>query len=74
MFVPIIIGCVFIIKPNNELFNSASVIAVISACSDAMAYIMIKAIGKDELAFTIIFWFTLISSGIYFILLQMNCF
>ena len=57
-----------IIKPNSELFNPASIIAVLSACSGAMAYIMIKAIGKEESAYTIIFWFTLVSSGIYFII------
>ena len=66
IFIPIIIGCGFIIKPNSELFNIASIFAVISACSGALAYTMIKSIGKDESAYTIIFWFTLISSGIYF--------
>ena len=55
-------------RPNSELFNPASIIAVLSACSAAMAYIMIKAIGKEESAYTIIFWFTLFSSGIYFII------
>ena len=68
IFIPIIIGCGFIIKPNSELFNIASIFAVISACSGALAYTMIKSIGKDESAYTIIFWFTLISSGIYFII------
>ncbi len=68
VFIPIIIGCSLIIKPNSELFNIASIFAVISACSGAFAYTMIKSIGKDESAYTIIFWFTLISSGIYFII------
>ena len=68
IFIPMIIGCGFIIKPNSELFNSASIFAVISACSGAFAYTMIKSIGKDESPYTIIFWFTLISSGIYFII------
>ena len=68
IFLPMIVGCVLIIKPNSELFNPASIIAVLSACSAAMAYIMIKAIGKEESAYTIIFWFTLVSSGIYFII------
>ena len=68
IFFPMIFGCVLIIKPNSELFNPASIIAVLSACSGAMAYIMIKAIGKEESAYTIIFWFTLVSSGIYFII------
>ena len=68
IFIPIIIGCGFIIKPNSELFNIASIFAVISACSGALAYTMIKSIGKDESAYTIIFWFALISSGIYFII------
>jgi len=66
IFIPLVIGCGLIIKPNSELFNPASFFAVISACSGAMAYTMIKSIGKDESAYTIIFWFTLISSGIYF--------
>ena len=65
---PSFIGCGLIIKPNSELFNIASIFAVISACSGAFAYTMIKSIGKDESAYTIIFWFTLISSGIYFII------
>ena len=68
IFLPMIFGCVLIIKPNSELFNPAAIIAVLSACSGAMAYIMIKAIGKEESAYTIIFWFTLVSSGIYFII------
>ena len=68
IFIPMIIGCGCIIKPNSELFNPASIFAVISACSGALAYIMIKSIGKDESPYTIIFWFTLISSGIYFII------
>ena len=68
IFFPMIIGCGFIIKPNSELFNPASIFAVISACSGAFAYTMIKSIGKDESPYTIIFWFTLISSGIYFII------
>ena len=68
IFIPMIIGCGFIIKPNSELFNPASIFAVISACSGAFAYTMIKSIGKDESPYTIIFWFTLISSGIYFII------
>ena len=66
IFIPLVIGCGLIIKPNSELFNPASFFAVISACSGAKAYTMIKSIGKDESAYTIIFWFTLISSGIYF--------
>ena len=50
IFLPMIVGCVLIIKPNSELFNPASIIAVLSACSGAMAYIMIKyfIIAKDE--------------------------
>tara|TARA_B100001245_G_scaffold195566_1_gene154374 strand:- start:58 stop:939 length:882 start_codon:yes stop_codon:yes gene_type:complete len=68
IFIPMIIGCGCIIKPNSELFNPASIFAVISACSGAFAYTMIKSIGKDESPYTIIFWFTLISSGIYFII------
>ena len=67
IFIPMIIGCGFIIKPNSDLFNPASIFAVISACSAAIAYIMIKSIGKNESAYTIIFWFTLISSGVYFV-------
>ena len=65
IFIPMVIGCGLIIKPNSELFNPASFFAVISACSGAMAYTMIKSIGKDESAYTIIFWFTLISSLVY---------
>ena len=68
IFIPMIIGCGCIIKPNSELFNPASIFAVISASSGAFAYTMIKSIGKDESPYTIIFWFTLISSGIYFII------
>ena len=66
IFVPIIIGCGFIIKPNSDLFHSASIFAILSACSGALAYTMIKSIGKGESAYTIIFWFTLISSVVYF--------
>ena len=68
IFVPIIIGCGFIIKPNSDLFHSASIFAILSACSGALAYIMIKSIGKGESAYTIIFWFTLISSAAYFLI------
>jgi len=60
-----IIGCVLIIKPNSNLFNPASIFAVLSAISGTLAYTMIKSIGKDEAAYTIIFWFTLISSVLY---------
>ena len=67
IYIPMIIGGGFIIKPNRELFNPASIFAVISACSGALAYTMIKSIGNNESAYTIIFWFTLISSGIYFV-------
>ena len=52
IFFPMIVGCILIIKPNSELFNPASIIAVLSACSAAIAYIMIKAIGKEESAYT----------------------
>ena len=65
IFIPLIIGCSLIIKPNTELFNSASILAIISACSGALAYTMIKSIGKEESPFTIIFWFTFVSSFIY---------
>ncbi len=68
VYIPMIIGCICIIKPTSELFNPASLLAVISACSGAMAYIMIKSIGREESTYTIIFWFTLISSGIYLII------
>tara|TARA_A100001015_G_scaffold269664_1_gene321546 strand:- start:1869 stop:2741 length:873 start_codon:yes stop_codon:yes gene_type:complete len=68
IFIPMIIGCILIIKPNSELFNPASIYAIISACSGALAYIMIKSIGEEESAFSIIFWFTLFSSIIYFVL------
>ena len=65
IFIPMIIGCALIIKPTSELFNPASIFAIISACSGALAYIMIKSIGKNESSYTIIFWFTLISSIAY---------
>ena len=65
IFIPMIIGCLFIIKPNSSLFNPASIYAILSAISGALAYTMIKSIGKDESAYTIIFWFTLISSILY---------
>jgi len=65
IFIPMIIGCVLIIKPNSNLFHPASIFAVLSAISGALAYTMIKSIGKDEAAYTIIFWFTLISSVLY---------
>jgi len=68
MFIPMIIGCGFIIKPNTDLFHLASIFAILSACSASLAYIMIKLISKEESAYTIIFWFTLISSVIYFII------
>ena len=68
IFIPMIIGCMLIIKPNSEMFNPASIYAIISACSGALAYTMIKSIGKEESAFSIIFWFTLFSSIIYFII------
>ena len=62
IFIPMLIGCGLIIKPNSDLFNPASIFAIISACSGALAYVMIKSIGKNESSYTIIFWFTLISS------------
>ena len=65
IFFPMIFGCLFIIKPNSSLFNPASIYAIFSAISGALAYTMIKSIGKDESAYTIIFWFTLISSILY---------
>ena len=65
VFFPMLIGCVLIIKPNSELFNPASIYAVLSACSGALAYIMIKSIGRNEYSYTIIFWFSLVSSFIY---------
>ena len=65
IFIPMIIGCVLIIKPNSNLFHPASIFAVLSAISGTLAYTMIKSIGKDEAAYTIIFWFTLISSVLY---------
>jgi drug/metabolite transporter (DMT)-like permease len=65
IFIPMVIGCVFIIKPNSNLFHLASIFAVLSAISGALAYTMIKSIGRDESAYTIIFWFTLISSILY---------
>ena len=68
IFIPMIIGCGFIIKPNTDLFHLASIFAILSACSASLAYIMIKLISKEESAYTIIFWFTLISSVIYFII------
>ena len=66
VFIPMIFGCLLIIKPNSNLFNPVSVYAIFSAISGALAYTMIKAIGKKESAYTIIFWFTLFSSIIYF--------
>ena len=68
IFIPMIIGCGYIIKPNTDLFHLASIFAILSACSASLAYIMIKLISKEESAYTIIFWFTLISSVIYFII------
>ena len=59
IFFPMIIGCVLIIKPNSAMFNPASIFAICSACSGALAYTMIKSIGKDESAYTIIFWLLL---------------
>jgi len=67
IYIPMLIGCILIIKPNSNLFNPASIYAIIAACSGALAYIMIRLIGKDENVYTIIFWFTLLSSIIYFI-------
>ena len=68
VFLPMIVGCVLIIKPSTNLFNFASIYAVLSACSGAFAYTMIKSIGGEESPYTIIFWFTLTSSLIYFFL------
>ena len=68
IFIPLIIGCVLIIKPNSALFNPISIYAIFSACFGALAYTMIKSIGEDESAFTIIFWFTLSSSIIYLLI------
>tara|TARA_S200000501_G_C20870632_1_gene764056 strand:+ start:54 stop:911 length:858 start_codon:yes stop_codon:yes gene_type:complete len=65
IFIPLMIGCLFIIKPNSNLFNPVSIYAILSAISGALAYTMIKSIGKDESAYTIIFWFTLSSSVLY---------
>ena len=60
-----IIGCVLIIKPNTNLYHPASILAILSAISGALAYTMIAAIGKEESPYTIIFWFTLVSSILY---------
>jgi drug/metabolite transporter (DMT)-like permease len=68
VFIPMIIGCALIIKPNSVMFNPASIYAIISACSGALAYTMIKSIGEEESAYSIIFWFTLSSSMMYFII------
>ena len=65
IFIPMLIGCIFIIKPNTELFHPASIFAVLSAISGALAYTMIASIGKEESPYTIIFWFTFISSILY---------
>ncbi len=67
IYIPMLIGCILIIKPNSNLFNPASIYAIIAACSGALAYIMIRLMGKDENVYTIIFWFTVFSSIIYFI-------
>tara|TARA_B110000438_G_C15724287_1_gene611244 strand:- start:559 stop:1131 length:573 start_codon:yes stop_codon:yes gene_type:complete len=66
IFIPMVLGSALVIKPNSEMFNPASVYAIMSACSGALAYTMIKAIGNEESAYSIIFWFTLLSSLIYF--------
>ena len=68
IFIPIIIGCILIIKPNTTLFNPASIFAILSAISGALAYTMIRSIGDDESTYTIIFWFSLVSSIIYFLI------
>ena len=74
IFFPMIIGCLFIIKPNSNLFNPASIYAILSAISGALAYTMIKSIGKDESTYTIIFWFTLFSSILYFFIVRKELF
>tara|TARA_B100000945_G_C20354832_1_gene584090 strand:- start:33 stop:890 length:858 start_codon:yes stop_codon:yes gene_type:complete len=68
IFIPMIIGCILIIQPNSKLFNPISIYAILSAISGAFAYTMIKAIGKEESAYTIVFWFSLSSSIIYFLI------
>ena len=68
IFLPMIIGCVFIIKPTSEMFHPASIFAIFSAASGALAYTMIRSIGKSESPYTIIFWFTLSSSILYFLI------
>ena len=68
IFIPMIVGCTLIIQPNSNVFNPASIYAILSAISGAFAYTMIKAIGKEESAYTIIFWFSLSSSIIYFLI------
>tara|TARA_Y100001970_G_C14145065_1_gene809366 strand:+ start:399 stop:1259 length:861 start_codon:yes stop_codon:yes gene_type:complete len=68
IFIPMVIGCIFIIKPTSDVFSIISIYAVLSACSGALAYIMIKSIGKDESAYVIIFWFTFFSSIVYFVI------
>lgn len=68
IFIPMIIGCFLIIKPNSDLFNPISIVAVLSAISGAFAYTMIKSIGNTESGYTIIFWFTLLSSIFYTII------
>ena len=65
IFIPMIFGCILIIKPNSEMFHPASIFAILSALSGALAYTMIRSIGKDESPYTIIFWFTLSSSVMY---------
>ena len=68
VFLPMVVGCIFIIKPTSDVFSIVSIYAVLSGCSGALAYIMIKSIGKEESAYVIIFWFTLFSSIVYFVI------
>ena len=53
---------------KDILFKYKSIIAVLSAISGAFAYTMIKSIGNTESGYTIIFWFTLLSSIFYTII------
>ena len=71
IFLPMILGSMFIIKPNTNVFNFNSLYAIVSAFFGALAYTMIKLIGKKESPYTIIFWFSTISS-ILFLLISFN--
>ena len=58
------IGLILILKPSATIFQSASMIVIISALFFAMSMILVKQLSKSDNAATILFYFCLIQMPI----------